>query len=57
MVIGGTILLMAIGGFSISNYCWLFFCWPLVVIFSVAIDGYSIDGYYWLFVNGYWWLL
>jgi len=42
---GGTILLMAIGGYSIggyfnnNGYCWLFYCRPLVIILSVAIDG------------------
>jgi hypothetical protein len=31
---------MAIGGYFIGGYQWLFYCRPLVVI-----DGYSIGGY------------
>jgi len=40
------ILLMAIGGYFIDGYCWLFYCKPLVVILSVVVDGYSIGGYW-----------
>jgi len=43
------ILLVAIGDYSISGYCWLFYCKPLMVILLVIIDGYSIGGY---FING-----
>jgi hypothetical protein len=43
------ILLMAIGGYSINGYCWLFYYSPLVIILLVVIDGYSIGGYEWLF--------
>jgi len=32
---------MAIGGYSINGYYWLFLL--------VTIDGYSINGYWWLF--------
>jgi hypothetical protein len=39
------IILMDIGGYFISIYCWLFYCRPLVVILLVAIDGYSIGDY------------
>jgi len=35
------IILMAIGGFFINGYYWLFLL--------VVIDGYSINGYWWLF--------
>jgi len=40
---------MAIGGYSINDYWWLFYSWLLVVILLMAIGGYSIDGYWWLF--------
>jgi len=43
MVIGGIILLMAIGGYFISGYWWL-----LVIIILVAIVGYFTIGHYWL---------
>jgi hypothetical protein len=36
---------MAIGGYSINGYWWLFYCKPLVVISLVVIDGYFINGY------------
>jgi hypothetical protein len=35
------ILLMAIGGYFINDYWWLFYSWLLVVIL--------FDGYWWLF--------
>jgi hypothetical protein len=40
---------MAIGGYSINAYWWLFNEWLLVVILLMAIGGYSINGYWWLF--------
>jgi hypothetical protein len=43
------VILVAIGGYSISGCCWLFYCKPLVVILLVDIDGYLIGGYWWLF--------
>jgi len=43
------ILFMAIGGYSIHGYWWLFYSWLLVVILFMAIGGYSIHGYSWLF--------
>jgi hypothetical protein len=43
------ILLMAIGGNSISGYCWLFYCKPLVAISLVVINVYFINAYWWLF--------
>jgi len=36
---------MAITGYYINGYWWLFHCRSLVVILLVAIDGYFIDGY------------
>jgi hypothetical protein len=45
---------MAIGGYFINDYWWLFYCKPLAVILLVVIDGSFINGY---FINGYWWLL
>jgi hypothetical protein len=45
---------MAIGGYFINGYWWLFHCKPLVVILLVVIDGYFINGY---FINGCYWLL
>ncbi len=39
------ILLVPIGGYSISAYWWLFYLWLLVVIPLVTIGGYSINGY------------
>jgi hypothetical protein len=39
------IILMAIGGYFINGYCWLFCCKPLVVTLLVVIDGYFINGY------------
>jgi hypothetical protein len=38
--------LMAIGGYSISDYRWIFYWWILVVILLVAIGGYYISGYW-----------
>jgi hypothetical protein len=35
---------MAISGYSIDGYWWLFYSWLLVVILFMAIGGYSIDG-------------
>jgi hypothetical protein len=43
------IVLAIIGGYFISDYCWLFYCKPLVVILLVPIDSYFIGGYSWLF--------
>jgi len=39
---------MAIDGYFICKYWWLFRCKPLVVILLVIIDGYFINSYYWL---------
>jgi hypothetical protein len=39
------IILMAIGGYYINGYWWLFRCKPSVVILLVVIDGYFINGY------------
>jgi hypothetical protein len=36
---------MAIGGYFINGYWWLFRCKPLLVILFVVIDGYIIDDY------------
>jgi len=44
---------MAIGGYFINGYLWIFYCWLLLVIILMVIGGYFIDGYWWLF---YWWL-
>jgi hypothetical protein len=43
------ILLMAISGYFIDGYWWLFYSWLLVVILFMVIGGYSIHGYWWLF--------
>ncbi len=48
------ILLVAIDGYFICGYWWLFYLWLLMAILFVAIDGYFICGYWWLF---YLWLL
>jgi hypothetical protein len=40
---------MAIGGYFIHGYWWLFHKWLLVVILLMVIGGYSINGYWWLF--------
>jgi hypothetical protein len=40
-----TIILVVIGGYFISGYCWLFYCRPLVVILLMAMDGYIIGCY------------
>ncbi len=49
-----TIILVAIGGYSIGGYWWL-----LIFIILVTIGGYYINGYWWILVDigGYWWLL
>jgi hypothetical protein len=39
------ILLMAIGGYFINGYWWLFCCKPLVFILLLVIDGYFINDY------------
>jgi hypothetical protein len=36
---------MAIGGYSINCYWWLFYQLILVVILLIAIGDYSINGY------------
>jgi hypothetical protein len=36
---------MAIGGYSINGYWWLFYKWLLVVTILMAISGYYINGY------------
>jgi hypothetical protein len=36
---------MAIGGYSINGYWWLFRYKPLGVILLVVSDGYFINGY------------
>jgi hypothetical protein len=43
------IILMAIGGYFINGYWWLFHYKPSMVILLVLIDGYFINGYWWLF--------
>jgi hypothetical protein len=35
----------SIGGYFISDYYWLLYCRPLVVILLVAIDDYFVAGY------------
>jgi hypothetical protein len=40
---------MAIGGYFINDYWWLFYSWLLVAILLMVIGGYSINGYWWLF--------
>jgi hypothetical protein len=47
------ILLVTIGGYSISDYWWLVYSWLLVVILLVvillaAIGDYSIVSHWWL---------
>jgi hypothetical protein len=50
------ILLVAIDGYYIGGYWWLFYSWLLIniywwllmVILLVDIDGYFIGGYWWL---------
>jgi hypothetical protein len=44
-VVINVILLVAIGGYFINDYLWLFHYKPLVVILLVVIDGYFINGY------------
>jgi hypothetical protein len=36
---------VAIGGYFIIGYCWLFYCKPLVTILLVVITSYFIGGY------------
>jgi hypothetical protein len=36
---------MAIDGYFIYEYWWLFFQWLLVAIILMVISGYSIQGY------------
>jgi hypothetical protein len=43
------ILLIAIAGYSIHDYCWFFYEWLLVIILLVTIGGYFINGYLCLF--------
>jgi hypothetical protein len=43
------ILLLAIGGYIVSGYCWLFYCNPFVVFLFLVIDDYFIGGYWCLF--------
>jgi hypothetical protein len=45
---------MAIGGYYIKSYWWLFRFKSLVVILLVVIDGYFINGYC---IINYCWLL
>jgi hypothetical protein len=45
---------MAIGGYFVNGYWWLFHCKPLVLTLLVVINGYFINGYY---VINYCWLL
>jgi len=40
LIVINVILLMAISGYFINGYWWLFHCKPLVII-----DGYFINGY------------
>ncbi len=39
---------MAIGGYSINGYQWLFYEQLLMAIILIFIGGYSIYGYWWL---------
>jgi hypothetical protein len=43
------VLLMPIGDYFINGYCWLFYCWLLVIILLMVIAAYFINGYWWLF--------
>jgi hypothetical protein len=45
---------MAIDGYFINGYWWLFRYKPVVVILLVVIDGYFINGYC---IISYYWLL
>jgi hypothetical protein len=38
--------IMAIGGYSINGYGWLFHQWLSMVILLMVIGGYSINGYW-----------
>jgi hypothetical protein len=56
------IVLVAIGGYSINGYWWLFDCKPFVVILLVAVDGYFTNKYLLMVISGYYiisycWLL
>jgi hypothetical protein len=60
---------MAINGYCIDGYWWLFYSWLLVAILLMAIDGYSIGGCWCLLmiiilmviydysIVSHWWLL
>jgi hypothetical protein len=37
---------MAIGGYYINAYWWIFCYWILMVIILMAIGGYSINGFW-----------
>jgi hypothetical protein len=39
---------MAIGGYYIDGYWWLFYCWLLVDIILMAIGGYFTAVYWWI---------
>jgi len=39
---------MAIGGYSINGYWWLFYEWLLVTILLMAISDYSVINHWWL---------
>jgi hypothetical protein len=43
------ILLMAIGGYSINDYWWLFYSSLLVAILLMVINDYFTNDYWWLF--------
>ncbi len=40
---------MAIGGYCMNDYWWLFYQWLFVAILLMIIGGYSINGYLWIF--------
>jgi hypothetical protein len=39
---------MAIGGYSIHGYWWIFYSWLLMAIILMAVGGYYINGCWWL---------
>jgi hypothetical protein len=45
-------MLVAIGGYSINCYWWLFYSWLLTVFLFMIIGGYFL-----MAINIYWWLL
>jgi len=54
---------VAIAGYSIGGYWWLFYLMAIMTILLMGIGGYYINGYWWLlvaiggyYINGYWWL-